>query len=132
MGWLQCLWFARLFNRKYLRTSYEPTQGNWVWIAGARLYRSIYSLSLSFSPFLTFSFFHHFENGSELEILWLQFQKIDLVYFTGDFLDHFQWNTTQDYVKQSLEFVTNVFKNYFSDVPVVPILGNHDVHPANS
>lgn len=28
MGRLQCLWFTRLFNRKYLRTSFEAAQGN--------------------------------------------------------------------------------------------------------
>lgn len=48
MGRLQCLWFTRLFNRKYLRTSFEAAQGNTI--------HALHSYSiLLFSPSLSLS-----------------------------------------------------------------------------
>lgn len=58
-------------------------------------------------------------------------QNIDFVYYTGDFADHFAWNMTRENVKESIEFVTNLFKNLFGELTVIPVLGNHDIHPAN-
>lgn len=59
-------------------------------------------------------------------------QNIDLIYYTGDFADHFEYNTSIAQIKYSIEFITNEFKNSFGDIPVIMLLGNHDVHPANS
>lgn len=34
-------------------------------------------------------------------------------------------------VKDAIKFVTDVLKNTFGSVPVIPVLGNHDIHPTN-
>lgn len=58
-------------------------------------------------------------------------QKIDLIYYTGDFVDHFQWASSVDSVKDAIKFVTDTLKNTFGSIPIIPVLGNHDTHPAN-
>lgn len=62
----------------------------------------------------------------------LFYQNIDLIYYTGDFGDHFDWLSSQLGVKRALEFVTQQIKEKFPNVPVAMAIGNHDVHPSDA
>lgn len=59
-------------------------------------------------------------------------QNIDIVFYTGDFTDHFGWLTTKSSVEHSIEFVTQQIKANFPNVPVVMVIGNHDIHPSDA
>lgn len=59
-------------------------------------------------------------------------QNIDLIYYTGDFGDHFEWLTSRDSVKDSIKFVTETVKRNLPGIPVAMVLGNHDIHPSNA
>ncbi|KAG4074682.1 hypothetical protein HA402_004553 [Bradysia odoriphaga] len=63
--------------------------------------------------------------------VYAQHSKIDLIYYTGDFVDHIQWTRTEDSVKDAIKFVTDTCKNIFGSIPIIPVLGNHDTHPSN-
>lgn len=60
-----------------------------------------------------------------------QHEKIDYIYFTGDIVHHSPWNTTVDVITQSFDKILSNFKTVFGDIPIFPVLGNHDVHPQN-
>ncbi|KAL7017337.1 hypothetical protein ACKWTF_010322 [Chironomus riparius] len=55
-----------------------------------------------------------------------QHPKIDAIYFTGDIVDHFLWDTTIDGTKSSLKTVYGLMRNVFKDIPIYPIIGNHE------
>ncbi|XP_018403569.1 PREDICTED: sphingomyelin phosphodiesterase 1-like [Cyphomyrmex costatus] len=58
-------------------------------------------------------------------------KNISYVYFTGDIIDHGVWETT---IKGNVESLNkSYFKIYetFRNIPVYPILGNHEPHPVN-
>lgn len=61
-----------------------------------------------------------------------QHPGIDYIYYTGDFIDHFEWLTSKQWVRDSVAFVTDTMRRAFPGVPIVPLLGNHDVHPSNA
>lgn len=61
-----------------------------------------------------------------------QHPHIDYVYYTGDFIDHFEWQTSKQWVLDSVAFGTDAMRRAFPGVPVVAMLGNHDVHPSNA
>lgn len=58
-------------------------------------------------------------------------QKIDYIYYTGDFADHFDYSTSRQSVQEAVKFVTDVVKNSFPGKLFVPMLGNHDSHPSD-
>lgn len=59
-------------------------------------------------------------------------QDIDIIYYTGDFADHFGWLSTMDTVKYTIEFITSQFKLKFPNKPVAMVIGNHDIHPSDA
>ncbi|XP_031616396.1 sphingomyelin phosphodiesterase-like [Contarinia nasturtii] len=59
-------------------------------------------------------------------------KNIDLIYYTGDFADHFSWLTTKSSIKHSIEFVTQQIKEKFPKTPVIMVIGNHDIHPSDA
>lgn len=60
-----------------------------------------------------------------------QHEQIDAVYFTGDIVHHFTWDTTPESNEQSMREVFQLIKDRFAGIPFYPILGNHESHPAN-
>ncbi|CAG9820155.1 unnamed protein product [Phaedon cochleariae] len=54
----------------------------------------------------------------------------DYVYFTGDLVSHRVWSTSIENNSAMISEVFDKFSEYFK-VPVFPILGNHEAHPAN-
>ncbi|XP_058823057.1 sphingomyelin phosphodiesterase 1-like [Topomyia yanbarensis] len=60
-----------------------------------------------------------------------QHPKIDAIYFTGDIIHHFTWNTTLETNEESMRRVFQLLKQTFAGIPLYPILGNHEAHPAN-
>lgn len=61
-----------------------------------------------------------------------EYPKIDLIYYTGDIVDHFYWKTSIEYNSDSIKKLTNYFKKEFPNIPIYPVLGNHEGHPSNS
>ncbi|XP_049286981.1 sphingomyelin phosphodiesterase 1-like [Anopheles funestus] len=60
-----------------------------------------------------------------------QHPKIDAIYFTGDIVHHFTWNTTIETNEVAMRQVFDLMKRTFPGVPLYPVLGNHESHPAN-
>ncbi|XP_043498948.1 sphingomyelin phosphodiesterase-like [Polistes fuscatus] len=58
-------------------------------------------------------------------------QNINYVYFTGDIIDHGVWETTLEGNIESLSKSYAEIYKHFKDIPVYPILGNHESHPLN-
>lgn len=58
-------------------------------------------------------------------------RNISYVYFTGDIVDHGVWETSiegnVEILNRSYGYIHDTFRN----VPVYPILGNHEPHPVN-
>lgn len=61
-----------------------------------------------------------------------EYKHIDLIYYTGDTVDHFGWKTSIEHNSASIRRMTEYFKNEFPNVPLYPVLGNHEGHPTNS
>ncbi|XP_026274503.1 sphingomyelin phosphodiesterase [Frankliniella occidentalis] len=57
--------------------------------------------------------------------------KVDLIYFTGDVIDHGVWDTSRETNVQILRNTFASMKQAFGDVRVLPIVGNHEPHPLN-
>uniref|UniRef100_V5GSZ1 Sphingomyelin phosphodiesterase n=1 Tax=Anoplophora glabripennis TaxID=217634 RepID=V5GSZ1_ANOGL len=55
--------------------------------------------------------------------------EFDYVYYTGDFVSHRVWSTSVENNRDIIA-VTDQFKAYYN-VPVYPVLGNHEPHPLN-
>ncbi|XP_035778474.1 sphingomyelin phosphodiesterase 1-like [Anopheles albimanus] len=66
-----------------------------------------------------------------MEHIRTQHEHIDAIYFTGDIVHHFTWNTTIETNEQAMRQVFDLMKHTFPGVPIYPILGNHESHPAN-
>nr|XP_019543354.2 sphingomyelin phosphodiesterase-like [Aedes albopictus] len=66
-----------------------------------------------------------------MEQIRTQHPKIDAVYFTGDIIHHFTWNTTVASNEESMRQIFQLLKERFVDIPLYPILGNHESDPAN-
>lgn len=54
---------------------------------------------------------------------------LDYVYFTGDIISHRMWATDVENNTRDIKYVYSQFREYFGDVQVYPILGNHEPHP---
>lgn len=60
------------------------------------------------------------------------FQNIDIVYYIGDTIDHFVWETTHELINNMNSYVVDKLRKSFGDkVLVIPVIGNHDSHPTN-
>ncbi|KAB0799319.1 hypothetical protein PPYR_07199 [Photinus pyralis] len=60
-----------------------------------------------------------------------QHGDVDLIYFTGDIINHKVWKTN---IKENTEAISKVFKQLketFGNLKIYPILGNHEPHPVN-
>lgn len=55
----------------------------------------------------------------------------DMIYFTGDIIDHGTWETSIANNVQTLNKVYEAFSARFDGIPFFPILGNHEPHPVN-
>ncbi|KYM84646.1 Sphingomyelin phosphodiesterase 1 [Atta colombica] len=58
-------------------------------------------------------------------------QNISYVYFTGDIIDHGIWETS---IKGNIESLNKSYLQIyetFKNIPIYPILGNHESHPVN-
>ncbi|XP_017757885.1 PREDICTED: sphingomyelin phosphodiesterase 1-like, partial [Eufriesea mexicana] len=58
-------------------------------------------------------------------------QDIDVIYFTGDIIDHGVWETSKEGNIESLIKIYNYINNVFNDTIIYPILGNHEPNPLN-
>lgn len=56
---------------------------------------------------------------------------LDAVFWTGDNVPHDVWNTTQPINLRHIHTVTGMISVAFNNIPVFPVLGNHEVHPIN-
>lgn len=64
--------------------------------------------------------------------LWnINLQNISHVYFTGDIVDHGVWETTIEKNIKSLKKTYLKIHETFGNIPVYPIVGNHEPHPVN-
>lgn len=61
-----------------------------------------------------------------------EYKKIDFIYYTGDTVDHFAWKTSVQHNSASIRQMTNYLKQEFPNIPLYPVLGNHETHPENS
>ncbi|XP_055851893.1 sphingomyelin phosphodiesterase isoform X2 [Episyrphus balteatus] len=57
--------------------------------------------------------------------------NIDYIYNTGDIVDHTVWMTSREKNSDSLKKVNQLLKDTFGDIPVYPLVGNHESHPLN-
>lgn len=53
------------------------------------------------------------------------------MYFTGDIVDHGVWETTIEKNIKSLNKIYFQIRETFGNIPVYPIIGNHEPHPVN-
>ncbi|KAJ9595713.1 hypothetical protein L9F63_013126 [Diploptera punctata] len=72
---------------------------------------------------------HAFEDA--LQQIKKNHEKIDYIYMTGDIVDHAVWDTSIEKNTETIKKVLKEIKNTFADVPVYPILGNHEPSPLN-
>lgn len=63
--------------------------------------------------------------------LFLLQAKIDYIYFTGDIVSHKIWATNKKYNSDAITKVMQQFKDTYGSIPVYPVLGNHESHPAS-
>lgn len=59
-------------------------------------------------------------------------KKIDYIYMTGDIVDHGIWDTSIPKNTESIKKVLKALKMEFPNIPVYPILGNHEATPTNT
>lgn len=52
--------------------------------------------------------------------------NVDIVYITGDFVDHGVWETTHDGNISIMDRFYNLVRQVFAGVAVYPVLGNHE------
>lgn len=58
-------------------------------------------------------------------------KDIDIVYYTGDVIHHAVWSTTQVNNTLEMQAVFQQLKEAFGDIPVLPVIGNHESQPLN-
>lgn len=66
-----------------------------------------------------------------LEQLKKEHKDIAYVYFTGDIINHKVYDTNMNNIIEDVTKVHTTLKETFGDIPVFPILGNHETHPVN-
>lgn len=59
-------------------------------------------------------------------------KKIDYIYMTGDIVDHGIWDTSIPKNTETIKKVIKALKMEFPNIPVYPILGNHEATPTNT
>ena len=57
--------------------------------------------------------------------------KPDLILWTGDNIAHDIWQQSVDTNTKYTEILTNIFKLKLPNIPVFPVLGNHEFYPVN-
>nr|CAI5864111.1 unnamed protein product [Callosobruchus analis] len=57
---------------------------------------------------------------------------IDMVYFTGDIIDHTIWKSNKQENTQLIQDVFKALKETFPNTTVLPVLGNHEAAPTNT
>ncbi|KAL7025175.1 hypothetical protein ACKWTF_013376 [Chironomus riparius] len=60
-----------------------------------------------------------------------QHPDADMVYVTGDYVDHGIWETTQAGNTQIFDRLYAMFRTVFGNKPVFIVLGNHEANPTN-
>ncbi|XP_011303535.1 sphingomyelin phosphodiesterase [Fopius arisanus] len=55
----------------------------------------------------------------------------EYIYYTGDIVDHGEWETTREGNIKIIQDVFKKIKTTFKDTPVFPIIGNHEANPLN-
>uniref|UniRef100_A0A8D9E2E7 Sphingomyelin phosphodiesterase n=2 Tax=Cacopsylla melanoneura TaxID=428564 RepID=A0A8D9E2E7_9HEMI len=58
-------------------------------------------------------------------------KNISMVYMTGDLVSHAIWETSKKKNLKVINLVADLFREYLGDIPVIPIIGNHETHPVN-
>lgn len=58
-------------------------------------------------------------------------QKIDYIYYTGDVVDHAIWSTSFAHNADTITRTFDALQRVFGDIPVLPVIGNHEPHPVN-
>lgn len=53
----------------------------------------------------------------------------ELIYFTGDIVDHAAWMTSPESNLLIQRRVLSLFRQEFGSTPVLPVFGNHESHP---
>ncbi|KAG5672941.1 hypothetical protein PVAND_003028 [Polypedilum vanderplanki] len=60
-----------------------------------------------------------------------QHPDVEIIYYTGDFIDHGVWETSIEGNIGSMKKIYELFKKVFKNIPVYSILGNHEAQPMN-
>lgn len=55
----------------------------------------------------------------------------DLVYWTGDIIDHTVWLTSKPRIELDLGHIYKLLGVEFNNTKILPVLGNHEPHPVN-
>ncbi|XP_076252483.1 sphingomyelin phosphodiesterase 1-like isoform X2 [Rhynchophorus ferrugineus] len=58
-------------------------------------------------------------------------KDLDLVYFTGDIIDHAIWKDSHQDNSNDIRFVFDHLAQSFPNIPILPTLGNHESVPLN-
>ncbi|XP_026322395.1 sphingomyelin phosphodiesterase 1-like [Hyposmocoma kahamanoa] len=59
-------------------------------------------------------------------------KNIDVVYYIGDTIDHFVWETTYELIDEvNRHLIDKMRQSFGDDVLVVPVIGNHESQPTN-
>lgn len=58
-------------------------------------------------------------------------ETLDLIYFTGDVVDHGVWETSREKNEHRIRLTFDYMKQAFGDKRVLPLVGNHEPHPLN-
>ncbi|XP_031341321.1 sphingomyelin phosphodiesterase-like [Photinus pyralis] len=58
-------------------------------------------------------------------------KNIGYIYFTGDIVAHKVHDTSKDRNTKDVTKVYKELKKVFGDIPIYPVLGNHEAHPVN-
>lgn len=58
-------------------------------------------------------------------------QDIDLIYFTGDIVDHGSWKATKEMNVRDITYAFRILAESFPNSPVLPAIGNHESFPLN-
>lgn len=56
---------------------------------------------------------------------------IDYILWTGDIPPHDIWNQTKQSQFELFDVAANLFNKYFGDIPIFPVVGNHESLPMN-
>lgn len=58
-------------------------------------------------------------------------KNISMIYMTGDLVAHAVWETSRTKNLEVVKTIAELFREYLGDIPVIPIIGNHETHPVN-